>query len=177
MMAGRMRLRMFLVLAFASAGLAGFGLYQACGKDRDGGDPVATAPARDTTDVRPAPVIPSAPTPTPGGSAPVANPIGESGADLPARAYDREVIAWRDQKISGDKLKDASKGRSWKVNVYQDVGMRKVNRAKVDLDRDDKWDEKFTFEDRKVTLQRAPADDEQYTETYHWTGDGWATAR
>jgi hypothetical protein len=95
-------------------------------------------------------------------------------ADLPARVYDAEVIAWKDKSISGDKIKDASKGKAYKVNLYMDAGHTTVNRAKVDVNRNDKFDEKYTFEPGKITLQRAPADDEQYTETYHWTGAGWA---
>jgi hypothetical protein len=93
--------------------------------------------------------------------------------ELPARAYDAEVIAWKDRTIQGDKVKDAIRGHTYKVNVYKDAGASTVNRAKVDLDRDDKWDEKFTFEKSGITLQRAPADDDQYTETYHWSGTGW----
>ena len=94
--------------------------------------------------------------------------------DLPARSYDTEVLAWKDRSISGDKIKDASKGRAYKINVYMDPGHATVNRAKVDVNRNDKWDEKYTFEPGKITLQRAPADDERYTETYHWLGNGWA---
>lgn len=97
--------------------------------------------------------------------------------DLPARPYDAEVLAWKDRSISGDKIKDASKGRPYKINVYMDAGRKTVNRAKVDVNRNDKWDEKYTFEPGKITLQRAPADDEKYTETYHWTGAGWTRAQ
>lgn len=93
--------------------------------------------------------------------------------DLPARAYDRDVIAWKDKSLPGDKGKDVSKGKSYKINVYMDAGKTTVNRAKVDINRNDKFDEKYTFEVGRITLQRAPADDEQYTETYHWTGGGW----
>jgi hypothetical protein len=94
--------------------------------------------------------------------------------DLPARSYDAEVIAWSKKSIDGDKIKDASKGKPYKINLYMDAGNATVNRAKVDVNRNDKFDEKYTFEPAKITLQRAPADDEQYTETYHWTGSGWA---
>ena len=102
-----------------------------------------------------------------------ANPSAAK-ADLPARGYDAEVIAWKDKSISGDKIKDASKGKPYKINLYMDAGKTTVNRAKVDINRNDKFDEKYTFEPGKITLQRAPADDEQYTETYHWVGNGWA---
>jgi hypothetical protein len=101
-------------------------------------------------------------------------PTSPSSAELPARAHDAEVIAWSKKSISGDKQKDVSKGKPYKINVYKEAGHSSVNRAKVDLDRDDKWDEKYTFEPGKITLQRAPADDERYTETYHWVGSGWA---
>ena len=94
--------------------------------------------------------------------------------DLPARGFDAEVIAWKDKTISSDKEKDVSKGKTYKINVYKDAGQTNVNRAKVDINRNDKFDDKYTFEPGKITLQRAPADDEQYTETYHWTGSGWA---
>jgi hypothetical protein len=94
-------------------------------------------------------------------------------ADLPARPYDAEVMAWSTRSIAGDKVKDASKGKPYKINLYKDAGHAKVNRAKVDTNRNDKWDEKYTFETGKITLQRAPADDERYTETYHWSGAGW----
>jgi hypothetical protein len=107
------------------------------------------------------------PQPTPDQAKPTAK------ADLPARDYDAEVIAWKDKSIASDKEKDVSKGKSYKINVYKDAGQTNVNRAKVDVNRNDKFDEKYTFEPGKITLQRAPADDEQYTETYHWTGSGW----
>ena len=98
---------------------------------------------------------------------------GGAKIDLPARSYDAEVIAWKDKSIASDKEKDVSKGKSYKINVYKDAGQTNVNRAKVDVNRNDKFDEKYTFEPGKITLQRAPNDDEQYTETYHWTGSGW----
>lgn len=102
-----------------------------------------------------------------------AEPAKPTKPALAARAYDLDVIAWKDRSISSDKVKDAIGGRAYKVNVYKDAGSATVNRAKVDLDRDDKWDEKFTFDSTGITLQRAPADDEQYTETYHWSGTAW----
>jgi hypothetical protein len=102
-------------------------------------------------------------------------PAQPSGAkvDLPARAYDAEVLAWKDKSILGDKEKDVSKGKPYKINVYKDAGQTNVNRAKVDANRNDKFEDKYTFEPGKITLQRAPRDDEQYSETYHWTGNGW----
>jgi len=72
-----------------------------------------------------------------------------------------------------EKIKDATKSQAFKINLYSDDGQR-FNRAKVDLDRDDKWDESWTFKsatdiERKV----APADDENYTEVYAAQGGAW----
>jgi len=116
------------------------------------------------------------PTPTPdnaGSAQPPPDKPGNVKVDLAERNYDKEVLAWKDKSIASDKEKDVSKGKSYKINVYKDAGQTNVNRAKVDINRNDKFDEKYTFEPNKITLQRAPADDEQYTETYHWTGGGW----
>jgi hypothetical protein len=52
-----------------------------------------------------------------------------------------------------------------------------VNRLKVDLDRDEKWDEKWTFASDGgtdgVKRQVAPNDDEAYTEEYRLDGERW----
>jgi hypothetical protein len=164
-LAGRMKLKHFLLLAAVAIGLGIFGLVKACENTRDD----AVPPPPRTADVAPVPEVP-APTPTPSvdGEPPVATP-----SDLAKRPYDDEVIAWSRRSIKGDKMKDATKGKPYKVNLYKDAGKTTVNRAKVDLDRDDKFDEKYTFDTTKITLQRAPADDENYTETYHWNGSGW----
>jgi hypothetical protein len=78
------------------------------------------------------------------------------------------------KSLGSDKIKDATKGRPYKVNLYQDAGKSTMNRAKVDLDRDDKWDEKWTFDGDAITRQVAPNDDDNYTETYMWDGNAWA---
>ncbi|HMV68423.1 MAG TPA: hypothetical protein PKA64_16360 [Myxococcota bacterium] len=101
-----------------------------------------------------------------GGSTPQAPPaVG--------RPVDADVLVWRGRDLGTDKRKDVTSGKPYKVNVYQDAGNATANRAKVDLDRDDKWDEKITFEADRVVREVAPADDEQYTETYTWDGSGW----
>lgn len=93
------------------------------------------------------------------------------------RPMDREILARVGEGISGDKAKDAIKGRPWKVNLYQDAGHSRVNRLKVDLDRDEKWDEKWTFTSDGgtdgVKRQVAPNDDEAYTEEYRLDGERW----
>jgi len=72
------------------------------------------------------------------------------------------------------KMKDVTQGKAWKVNVYQDAGHTSANRAKLDLDRDDHWDEKWSFEDDGTILREvAPQDDEQYTQRLVWDGARW----
>jgi hypothetical protein len=71
------------------------------------------------------------------------------------------------------KVKDATKGKAYKINLYSDDGAR-FNRAKVDLNRNDKWDESWTFgADGSVERKVAPADDEKYTETWTFAGGTW----
>lgn len=171
MLAGRMKLKHFLVLATLVAAGGIFGLTQACKSD-DVPPPSTTT----SSEPPPRPPTPTPPLPTGTTTPPVESTTPTeppTPSDLPARSYDAEVIAWSKRSISGDKMKDATKGKSYKVNLYKDAGKTTVNRAKVDVNRNNKWDEKFTFETTKITLKRAPADDENYTETYHWNGSGW----
>jgi hypothetical protein len=176
-LAGRMKLSHFVVIVIVLLGAGIFGLTRACKSTSSNEVPapsdITPTPSKPMVDPTPAPAsatTPSAPTP---GTTP-SEPAGSGTAsDLAARPYDAEVIAWSKRSISGDKMKDATKGKQYKVNLYKDAGMTTVNRAKIDLDRDDKFDEKYTFEPTKITLQRAPADDEKYTETFHWNGNGW----
>jgi hypothetical protein len=48
-----------------------------------------------------------------------------------------------------------------------------VNRAKIDLDRDDKWDEKWTFDGTNISRKVSPNDDEDYSQEYDWNGSEW----
>jgi multidrug efflux pump subunit AcrA (membrane-fusion protein) len=98
-----------------------------------------------------------------------------STSDGPSeREVDRAVMKWAGRDLGGSKKKDVTKGKPYKVNLYQDDGHTAMNRAKVDLDRDDKWDEKWTFDGDDISRQVAPADDEDYSEAYVWSGDSWA---
>jgi hypothetical protein len=98
-----------------------------------------------------------------------------SATDVPmSRDVDRAVVQWRGKALGSDKIKDATTGQPFKVNVYQDAGRATANRAKVDLDRDDKWDEKWTFEaDGRVIRDVAPGDDDVYTVKEVWQGGRW----
>lgn len=111
---------------------------------------------------------------------PNATPVAANApTNLPAgfialRPMDVEILAVAAANISGDKLKDAVKGRAWKVNLYRDAGESQVNRAKVDLDRDDKWDEKWTWKDGRITREVASNDDETYNWKFFLEKDGKA---
>jgi len=161
-LAGRIKLRSFLAIIVGIACAGVFLLFKACKSSEP-------PPKPQDVVIKPKPE----PTPTPTPVEPTPTPVPPSGSEMAARPYDAEVIAWSKKTISGDKQKDVSKGKPYKINVYKDAGQTTVNRAKVDVNRNDKFDEKYTFEPGKITLQRAPNDDEQYTETYHWTGGGW----
>ena len=90
-----------------------------------------------------------------------------------AREADRTVSSYVGKDLGSDKRKDVSAGKPYKINVYQDAGNPTANRAKLALDRDEKWDEKFTFDGTSVERQVAPADDENYTQAWRWDGSGW----
>lgn len=84
------------------------------------------------------------------------------------------LLDWKGRPLGTTKKKDVTSGRPYKINVYQDAGESTVNRAKVDLDRDDKWDEKWTFEaGGGVTRKIAPRDDEDYATVQIWDGGQW----
>ncbi len=109
-------------------------------------------------------------------SEPAAEAAG--GQTQTLRAFDEPILALAERGISGAKVKDALKGRAYKVNLYRDAGQPGVNRLKIDLDRDDKWDEKWTFvkpgsRDGGVKRQVAPNDDEVYSVEYRLLHGKW----
>jgi hypothetical protein len=90
---------------------------------------------------------------------------GGAGGPSELRQVDELMLSLLSRPVV-KKIKDASKGRPFKINLYSDGGSR-FERAKVDLDRDDRWDEKWAFgADRAVSRQVSPADDETYSESF-----------
>ena len=89
------------------------------------------------------------------------------------RAVDQVVSRHLGHNLGSSKLKDVTKGLPYKVNVYQDDGNAVANRAKIDLDRDDQWDEKWTFKGGSISRKVAPNDDEDYTVEQDWQDGGW----
>ena len=85
---------------------------------------------------------------------------------------DVALLKWVGKDLGTTKIKDATKGQPFKINVYQDAGNSSANRAKIDLDRDDKWDIKITFEE-PPSRQVSPKDDGDYSVTQVWNGELW----
>jgi len=104
---------------------------------------------------------------------PATPPAKEPAKDAAGRDVDQAALQWQGKTLPGKKLKDTTKGRPFKINVYQDDGESSVNRLKIDLDRDDKWDEKWTFDGPNVSRKVAPDDDEDYTQSHVWSGEAW----
>lgn len=73
-----------------------------------------------------------------------------------------------------DKVKDAFPRESFKVNIYHDEGNASWNRLKVDLDRDEQDDEKWTLENgMPAKRQVSTRDDGTYDREYRWQGGKW----
>ncbi len=95
---------------------------------------------------------------------------GDPGPAL--RAVDRDMLALLKGPVK-DKIKDGTPGKRYKINLYSDDGNR-FNRAKIDLNRNDKWDESWTFNvDGSIEIKAAPLDDENYTQVRTVAGGPW----
>ncbi|MHC4829477.1 MAG: hypothetical protein ACYTFT_03845 [Planctomycetota bacterium] len=91
------------------------------------------------------------------------------------RPIDKSILAFLQRPMSGAKVKDAFNTQPYKVNIYRDAGNVRANRLKIDLDRDERWDEKWTIEGPgQIKREVAPLDNETYTQTFHLTPAGWA---
>lgn len=104
--------------------------------------------------------------------------VGRAILGYGLREVDRDAFAWQGREMKAEKVHDATKKKNtpYKINVYRDPGHKTVTRLRIDLDRDDRWDEKWTFDGEAVRRQIAPADDENYTQSFFWVGNGWAAA-
>ena len=162
MLAGKMKLKHFMAIAGVLAVGAMVGLYVSCDGSKETPSPERAStppPSRPAANPSPDPAPPSPPTPA---------------GDLPSeRPVDVAAAKWRGRAIGSDKLKDVTKGEAYKINVYQDAGHATANRLKIDLDRDDKWDEKWTFDGERIKRQVAPNDDESYSQSFEWSGGAW----
>ncbi|MDY0060380.1 MAG: hypothetical protein RBU45_11255 [Myxococcota bacterium] len=67
------------------------------------------------------------------------------------------------QATPNEKVKDALSGYPWKVNLYEETGDAQYDRLKIDKNRDDTWDDSWTFKSGRWEKQGG----------YAWTGQGW----
>ena len=109
-------------------------------------------------------------------AAPIVQKTEAAGPGLALRPLDEEVLRLAGQRVNTDKVKDALPGRPYKINLYAEGG--RVVRAKVDLNRNEKWDEKWSFEIEggapAVKRQVSPADDDStYTQKFKLAGRSW----
>ena len=84
------------------------------------------------------------------------------------------------RQATGDKLKDALPREAFKVNLYADNGSATWNRLKIDLDRDEKWDEKWDLENAQpVKRHVSTRDNEVYDQEFRWQGSrgGWGVGK
>ncbi len=172
MLAGRVKLRTFLIVAFLLAGLGAVG-FLALGGLGVLAAVFAPDPHSEVTDhgivIAPAPAPPTDPEPPTDVS-----PVVDSLEGLPVdRAADRVISSRIGTDLGSTKLKDVSKGQPYKVNLYQDEGHPSLNRAKIDLDRDDLWDEKWTIDGDSISRKVSPGDDEDYSVSQVWSDGSW----
>ena len=129
--------------------------------------PTSPAPTLDPQPVaapepKPEPALAPSTSPTPPVEAPTECPLNVLA--------DHKALATRllSARATSKKIKDVNRGAGIKINLYDDQGDGVWDRAKLDLDRDDSWDESWTHKsgrvERKCTATSARA---------VWTGSGW----
>lgn len=159
-LAGRMRLNTFLAMLVAGIAVCGAGWLIF-------GSVLGAIfwPEPDIPDApQPPPTVETSPETTPSST-----PAPASSSD----SHEVVVMSFAGKDLGSSKRKDVTSGRAFKINVYQDDGNSTANRAKVDLDRDDKWDEKWTIDGASISRQVAPSDDESYSVEQTWSGTAW----
>lgn len=124
----------------------------------------------------PPPPPPAATQEAPGDSQPPPPPPA-TGVPDSMREVDKAAFSLQGATVEKSKAKDVFKGRPYKVNVYADPPSTTLTRLKIDLDRDNKWDEKWTFKGLQVKRQVAPADDEKYTQEFVLDQQQWKKVR
>ncbi len=111
--------------------------------------------------------------PRPLSTAPTAT---RSPSDAAPRSFDQAVVDFltRQPGATGDKIKDAFPREYYKVNIYRDGNSPTWTRLKIDLDRDNKDDEKWTLANGQPDKRQiSTRDDEQYDREYRWRGGQW----
>ncbi len=147
-----MKFKTFLALVAAGGLMASALVIGSCiwlAKTRRSPDSAVSSPA-----APPAPAVP-----------------GDDGALRPA---DRDLLEALRRPATTDRIKDAFPGRPYKISLYCDTPGQGWNRAKIDLNRNNKWDEKITIVNGEPTKRSvASRDDESYDLEYRWRGGKW----
>lgn len=136
-----MKYKTFRFLVVSGAVVVGVAGYALLGSSTKPAPEPAVAPAAEPVAI-PAQVAPT--------------PVPQQPAIVDYRSF---LLARLGKPATGDKLKDAFPGPT-KVNVYAKNGI--WDRAKVDLDRDEKWDEKWWVKDAKIMREVSTGDDDHY---------------
>ena len=111
-------------------------------------------------------------TPTPD-SSPASTPVPSNNG---LRREDQMIIDLLNKQstATSDKIKDAFPKEKFKVNIYRDGSGSTWTRLKLDLDRDEKDDEKWTLSaGQPDKRQVSTRDDGQYDREYRWRGGQW----
>jgi hypothetical protein len=155
--------RNLIIGGLAVAGVGGIVAVSTCCKKEEKGE-VAK------------PAVTVAPLATPTAAKPTSTPTPAAATDETAlRPMDQQIIDYVAKPATTDKVKDAFPTQSWKANIYREGSASKFNRVKIDLNRNEKWDEKWTLEDDgTIKRQVAPADDEKYTVEYRLQAGKWS---
>ena len=176
-----MKFKTFRTLLLGVAVLAvGGGIAGACltckGDDKAApsasSNPLSTAASSHATSTQPPKSVPA------GTASGEQAPSGSPSSEGTLRPLDEQILKRIHEPMSGDKVKDAFPGDKAKVSLYQDSGKTSINRLKIDLNRNDKWEEKWTIESEggkeKIKRQVAPNDDESYSVEYRLVEGKWA---
>jgi hypothetical protein len=91
---------------------------------------------------------------------------------VPLRPVDTEVFALA-KKGSPVDIPDASPGKPYKIGLFHERGGKSLSRAKIDLDRDGKWDEIWWVDLPLAKREVSPNDDERYTDVYRLRNGKW----
>jgi hypothetical protein len=124
--------------------------------------------SRKTPEKQPAPIAQATPTP---GSSPTSTP-----SNTGLRRVDQMIVDLLNKQtnVTSDKIKDAFPRETFKVNIYRDGSGSTWTRLKVDLDRDEKDDEKWTLTNGQPDKRQVSTrDDGQYDREYRWRGGQW----
>lgn len=106
-------------------------------------------------------------------STPTATPVQ---SNTNARTADQAVVEFlnRQPNATGERIKDAFPRESFKVNIYRDGNSPTWTRLKIDLDRDEKDDEKWTLANGQPDKRQVSTrDDGNYDREYRWRGAQW----